>query len=95
MLRASRGDWTLSWNTHTVSSYDNPTRTGRWNSWTGHDLALQRQGAYGLQGLHLSAGALNVDDCKPALNPANSNSPALRYDSVHGRTYFLTATLGW
>ena len=95
VLRASRGDWTASWNAHTVSSYDNPTRTGRWNSWTGHDLALQWQGAYGLQGLRVTAGALNIDDRKPALNPANPNNPALSYDSVRGRTYFLTASLGW
>ncbi len=95
VLRASRGDWTVSWNAHTVSSYYNLTRTGRWDRWTGHDLALQWQGAYGLQGLRLSAGALNIDDRKPALNPANPNNPALSYDSVRGRTYFVNASLGW
>lgn len=95
VLRASRGDLTASWNVHRLSSYYNATGTGRWDSWTGHDLALQWQGAYGLQGLRLSAGALNIDDRKPALNPANPDNPALSYDSVRGRTYFVNASLGW
>lgn len=95
VLRASRGDWTASWNVHTMSGYYNATRTGRWGSWTGHDLALQWRGAYGLQGLELTAGALNIDNRKPALNPANPNNPNLSYDSTRGRTYFLNARLGW
>ena len=95
VLRARRGDLTASWNAHSMSGYYNPTRTGRWNSWTGHDLALHWQGAYGLQGLRLSAGALNVGDRKPASNPANPNNPVLSYDSVRGRTYFINASLGW
>lgn len=95
VLRASRGDWTASWNAHTMSGFYDATRTGRWGSWTGHDLALQWRGAYGLQGLELTAGALNIDDRKPAWNPADPNNPNLSYDSVRGRTYFLNASLGW
>ena len=95
VLRASRGDWMASWNAHTMSGFYNATHTGRWGSWTGHDLALQWRGAYGLQGLELTAGVLNIDDRKPALNPANPNNPNLSYDSVRGRTYFLNASLGW
>ena len=94
-LRVSRGDVTASWNVHAVSGYWNSTRTGRWGSWTGHDLALQWRSAFGIDGLNLTGGVLNVGDREPALNPANPNSPALSYDSVRGRTFFLNASISW
>ncbi|MDE0412344.1 MAG: TonB-dependent receptor [Gammaproteobacteria bacterium] len=95
VLRAVRGDWSASWNAHSRSGYYNAARTGRWGSWSGHDLALQWRRAYGMQGLELTAGVLNVDDRKPSLNPANPNNPALDYDSTRGRTYFVSASFGW
>ena len=94
-LRASRGDVTLSWNFHALSGFWNATRTGRWDSWTGHDLALQWRGAFGLKGLKVTGGVLNVGDREPSLNPANPNNPALSYDAVRGRTFFLNASMVW
>ena len=95
VLRASRGDVTVSWNVHSVSGYWNATRTGRWKSWMGHDLALQWRDAFGRAGLKVSGGVINVGDREPSLNPANPNSPALSYDSVRGRTFFLNAGMVW
>ena len=94
-LRVSRGDVIASWNVHVVSGYWNGERTGRWGGWTGHDLALQWRGTFGLDGLKLTGGVLNVGDREPALNPANLNEPALTYDSVRGRTFFLNASMSW
>ena len=95
VLRASRGDVAVSWNVHAVSGYWNATRTGRWKSWMGHDLALQWRDAFGRDGLKIAGGVINVGDREPALNPANPNSPALSYDSVRGRTFFLNAGMVW
>ncbi len=94
-LRASRGDVTASWNFHAESGYWNSTRTGRWESWTGHDLALQWRNAFGRDGLKLTGGVLNVGDREPAQNPANPNAPALTYESVRGRTLFLSTAFTW
>ena len=94
-LRAIRGDLAASWNVRAVSGYWNATRTGRWGGWLGHDLALQWRQAFGLDGLQLTGGFINVGDREPALNPANPNNPALSYDAVRGRTFFLNASMAW
>ena len=94
-LRASRGDVTASWNAYVVSSYWNAARTGRWNRWTGHDLALHWRNAFGVGGLAVAGGILNVGNRKPALNPANPDSPALTDRSLMGRTLFLSASMSW
>ncbi len=90
-LRASRGGVTASWNLHAVSGYWNATRTGRYKAWRGHDIALRWRGAFGIDGLDLAGGVLNVGDRGPSTNPASPNNPLLRLDSVMGRTLFLTA----
>lgn len=94
-FQALRGDLSASWNVRAVSGYWNATRTGRWSGWLGHDLALQWRQAFGLDGLRLTGGIINIGDREPALNPANPNNPALSYDAVRGRTFFLNASMAW
>ncbi len=94
-LKASRGDVTASWNGYLVSSYWNETRTGRWSRWTGHDIALHWQDAFGVDGLAVAGGVLNVGNDGPAFNPASPDIPAYTHDSRRGRTYFLRAAMSW
>ena len=99
ILRAIRGDVTLSWNIRSVSGHWNNTRTGRYNGWTGHDIAAQWKNAFGRRGFDLTGGILNIGnkgpsvDSSPAANPALT--PILTNDAVFGRTLFLTARLSW
>ena len=86
-LRASRGGVTASW------SFHNEERSGRYGTWTGHDVALLWRGAFGIDRLDLAGGVLNVGDRGPST--AGPDDSLLRLDSVMGRTLFLNATLSF
>ena len=51
--------------------------------------------AFGVGGLAVAGGILNVGNRKPALNPASPDSPALTNRSLMGRTLFLSASMSW
>ena len=93
LLRASRSGVTASWNIHAVSGYRNPKSSGRYNGWTGHDVALRWQGAFGIYRLDVAGGVLNIGNRGPATDSSGTFDPALTLDSVMGRTVFLNATL--
>ena len=95
VLRASRGDLTVSWNAHLVSGYSNTSEAGRYKGWHGHDVALQLRDALGLDGLDLTGGVLNVADRGPSIDSSGEDGPALTLDSVRGRTFFVNATMSW
>lgn len=88
-LKASRKDVTVSWNSYFVSSFWNAVQTGRYSSWTGHDLAAHWQDAFDVDGLAIAGGILNVTDNGPALNPTSPDSLSITADSLRGRTFFL------
>ena len=94
-LRASRNGVTASWNVHAVSGYWNESRTGRYEGWTGHDVTVRWNDAFGLGGLDLAGGVLNVSDRGPSIDPTNPDQPDVTLDSARGRTIFLTATMSW
>ncbi len=94
-LHASCGGVTASWNLHAVSGFWNDEGTGRYEGWTGHDITLHWRGAFGIDGLDVSGGILNVGGRGPSTNPAAPNNPLLRLDSVMGRTLFLNAALSF
>ena len=52
-------------------------------------------GAFGIEGLDLAAGVLNVGDRGPSTDPTRTYDPDLTLDSVMGRTLFLNATLSF
>ena len=93
LLRAKRGGFTASWNVHRVSGYRNVTKTGRYDGWTGHDVAFGWQGAFGIYRLYIAGGVLNVGNRGPAIDSSGDSDPDLSLDSVMGRTIFLKATL--
>ncbi len=94
-LKASRNDVTASWNTYFVSGFWNATRTGRYSSWTGHDLALHWKDAFDVDGLAIAGGILNVANNGPALNPATPDSPSITGDSLRGRSFFLRTSVSF
>ena len=87
-FRVSRGRLTANWSAYGVSGYEGPRRTGRFKKWVGHDLTLGLRDAFGLRGLELIGGVLNVADRGPSIAP---NDEQLTFVSVQGRTLFLNA----
>ncbi len=96
-LRASRGGITASWSVHSVSGYWNVRETARYKAWMGHDITLRWRDAFGLSGMDLTGGVLNVGDRGPSTDPTNPGSSGAveTLDSVRGRTIFLTAKMSW
>ena len=95
VLRASWGDVTASWNFHWISSHPNLTRTGRFAPWSGHDVALGWRNAFGIDGMSLWGGVLNLADRGPVLDPTMDEAPDLYHDAIRGRTVFVKAAMEW
>ena len=89
--RASRAAVTVNWSIHAVSGYSNVLETGRYEKWIGHDITLRWRDAFGVSGLDLIGGVLNVGDRGPSIDPTNPDAPDLSLDSALGRTLFVTA----
>ena len=91
-LRASRSGFTANWSVHAVSSYWNTLETARYEAWTGHDITFRWRDAFGLSGMDLVGGVLNVGDSGPSTDPTNPGvlGADTTLDSVRGRTLFLT-----
>lgn len=91
-LRATRGSVTASWNVLAVSSYQNTRRTARYRPWMGHDVTLRWRDPFGLSGVALTGGILNLADRGPSLDhTAPGEEGAVEtWDSVRGRTVFLS-----
>ena len=91
-LRASRGSVLASWNVHAVSGYQNTLRTARYRPWMGHDVTLRWRDAFGLSGVDLTGGILNVADRGPSIDPTapGAEGAVETWDSIRGRTVFLS-----
>ncbi len=96
-LRASRGDFSASWSVLAVSGYWNIRRSARYKAWVGHDITLRWRDAFGLSGMDLTGGVLNVGDRGPSTDPTvpGSQGADTTLDSVRGRTIFLTAKMSF
>ncbi len=94
-LRAGEGSLTALWSLHAVSGYSNRRRTGRYEGWAGHDVALRWSDAFGLDGLGLTAGVMNIGDREPPSDSANPDAQDVRLDSGLGRTLFLSARMSF
>ena len=93
-LHAGKGRVSANWTVYAVSGYqENETfGTNRYDNWTGHDIALQWREAFGLQGLGLAAGVLNVFNRGPSTTP---NSGDMTRASSLGRTLFVNAKISF
>ena len=94
-LGVTRGDVTAHWTTYGVSGFWDTSRSDRYDSWIGHDVALRWRNAFGLSGTDLVGGILNLDNHSPSLNPAAPFHPAETLDSIRGRTLFVSVRRTW
>ena len=90
-LRVSRGNLVAQWSVHAVSGFRNVRNTGRFPGWTGHDIAFHWRDAFGLDGVDLGGGVVNVADRGPPVDSSNPGSASTTLDSTRGRTLFLSA----
>ena len=87
-FRVSRGRVAANWSVYGVSEYWNTDRTARYGEWVGHDVTLSWREAFGMRGLELIGGVLNIADRGPSIA---DDEPALSFASAQGRTLFLNA----
>lgn len=90
VFNAGRGGVTASWVVRGVAGYDNKTGDGRYPSWVGHDLLLSWGDAFGVGGMTLRGGILNVGDRGVPVDSANPDAYDARLDSLRGRSFFLS-----
>ena len=85
-----RGSLSAIWTANYRSSFENASRTGTFESWTGHDVVLDWADPLGLDGARLSAGVFNLTDTPLTTDTANPNSTDGPTAAGWGRTFFLT-----
>ena len=90
-LRASRGGVVAQWSLYALSGFRNSLDTGRYPGWAGHDLTFLWRDAFGLGGVDLGGGVLNVGDRGPPIDSSNPAAASTTLDSERGRTVFLSA----
>ncbi len=89
VLLARRRNVTATWTTYYRSSYKNRTGSGTFDSWVGHDLALDWSDPLGLKGAKITGGVFNVTDAGLSINTANPQSVDGPTEAGWGRTFFL------
>ena len=94
-LRANMGNVTANWSVRSVSGFWNVRRTGRFDTWVGHDVSVRMVDAFGLGGMDLTGGILNLADRNPSIDPTDPDAAYSPADSVRGRTVFLAVTKSW
>ena len=94
-LTAGRDGLTVSWNVHAISGFANSAGSGRFAAWVGHDLLVHWRDAFGLKGVTLGGGMLNVADRGPSVDSADPEIADTRLDSVRGRTVFFSVGAGF
>ena len=83
-LRASRGGLTASWSVYAVSGYWNARRTGRFDGWVGHDITARWRDPFGLSGMDLTGGVLNIADRGPSIDPTDPDAADVSLDLGSG-----------
>ena len=94
MLRATRGDVTAQWSAYGLSS-----RPHYWGSsysgWVGHDLSVRWEDAFGVAGTEIIGGVVNVADREPSTDPYDAGYSDETFDSIRGRTLFVSVEKTW
>ena len=63
--------------------------------WVGHDLSLRREDAFGIAGTEVTGGIINVADREPPEDPDDPGCPDESFDSIRGRTLFVSVEKTW
>ena len=94
MMRARfstrRGDVRAIWSVSHRSGFENAEGSGRFKSWTGHDLRVDWTNPVGLKRVRITGGIFNLTDAGYTVdtaNPASTDGPTV---AGWGRTYFLS-----
>ncbi len=82
-----RGKVTAIWHILSRSGVDNDY--ARYGSWVSHDLIAEWTDAFGVKGVALTGGILNVGDRQPVRNAARNGNPVLEWEATRGRTFFI------
>ena len=85
-----RGSLSAIWTANYRSDFENESRTGTFESWTGHDVVLDWADPLGLDGARFSAGAFNITDTPLTTDTANPSATDGPTAAGWGRTFFLT-----
>ncbi len=67
-VRLNRNNWTFSWNSQYIGSFDNPNETDKYDSWWSHDLTVNWLDAFNIDGLELTAGVQNLTEEEPRID---------------------------
>ena len=90
---ARRGNLSAVWTANYRSGYENRTRSGSFDSWTGHDVVLDWARPLGLEGARLTTGVFNLTDESLSVNTANPQSVDGPTEAGWGRTFFVTLNM--
>ena len=86
---ARRGNVRAIWTVNYRAGFDNLRGTGEFESWTGHDVALDWKKPLGLEGARVAIGVFNLTDASLTVdtsNPSRTDGPTA---AGWGRTFFL------
>ena len=73
-ILAQRGSLSAIWTANSVPAYKNRSGAGTFESWTGHDVALDWADPLGLEGARVTAGVFNLTDAGLSVDTANPSS---------------------
>ncbi len=92
-VQAIRGNLSVSWVGNYRAGFKNRASTGKFKSWTGHDLAMDWNKPWGLENARFAAGVLNLTDTQLTVDTSNPSSVDGPVAAGWGRTFFLDLTL--
>ena len=90
---ARRGGLSAIWTANYRSGYENRAGTGKFDSWTGHDVVLDWAAPLELDGARITAGVFNLTDAGLSVDTSNPSSVDGPTEAGWGRTFFLTLNM--
>ena len=90
---ARRGGLSAVWAANYRSDYENRSGTGKFKSWTGHDVTLDWIDPPGLEDARVTVGVFNVTDAGLSVNTADPSSVDGPTEASWGRTFFVALNM--
>ena len=92
-FQLKRGSLNTVWTTNYRAGFENRSGTGRFESWTGHDLVLDWKEPWGFEGMRAAVGVFNLTDAGLTVDTANPSIVDGPTAAGWGRTFFLTLNM--